>query len=412
MPTFLTLPVVSHPSDEGVFAFNRRKSLAAVAAACLGSATALAQVPPKNAKPPVTALPCGDDWPAWVQFRSLFVLADGRVVDPDTPRAQTVSEAQAYGLFFALAANDRPSFEKILKWTENNLANGDLTAQLPAWIWGRRDDGAWGIVDGNSATDADLWIIYALGEAGRLWRDKRFTALASVIADRLLRECVAELPGLGLTLLPGPKGFQLSAGRWRLNPSYFPMHLMRWMAKQYPNPAWGKLAVTARTIILGSAPKGFSPDWVIYQANKGFELDLQGAERGEGAYNAIRVYLWAGLMATGDPTARQLVKAFTPMVKFVAKAGHPPESIDILTGQGLKPSPSGFSSAVLPLLEASGDKTTLQAQLNRLQAKPIRTKAYYEQALNLFGMGWHEAYYRFSADGKLLPKWRVACDRQ
>ena len=50
------------------------------------------------------------------------------MLDPETQRAQTVSEAQAYGLFFALVANDRPSFEKILKWTENNMAGGDLTA--------------------------------------------------------------------------------------------------------------------------------------------------------------------------------------------------------------------------------------------------------------------------------------------
>jgi endoglucanase len=39
-------------------------------------------------------------------------------------------------LFFALVANDRAQFERLLSWTQNNLANGDLRAQQPAWLWG------------------------------------------------------------------------------------------------------------------------------------------------------------------------------------------------------------------------------------------------------------------------------------
>ena len=388
---------------------RRRKLLTVLAVTGWGAATLKAQTMPPQAVASGKAIACGGDWLAWAQFRTQFVAADGRVVDPDTPRAQTVSEAQAYGLFFALIANDRPSFEKILKWTEDNLAGGDLTAKLPAWIWGRRDDGGWGVVDANSASDADLWIIYALGEAGRLWRDKRFLALSSALADRLLRECAAELPGLGLALLPAPQGFQVGQGRWRLNPSYFPTHLMRWMVKHNPNPAWGKLASTALKIIVGSAPKGFAPDWITYQAGQGFEIDTQGQERGEGAYNAIRVYLWAGLLAANDPHSRTLLEALAPMSKFVAKNGYPPETVNIFSGEGLKAAPSGFSAAMLPFLQARGDKAALQAQLNRLQAKPIRPKAYYEQALNLFGTGWYEGYFKFSVDGNLLPRWKIAC---
>ena len=388
---------------------RRRTLLTALAATGWGTATLEAQTMPPQAVASGKAIACGSDWSAWAQFRTQFVAADGRVVDPDTPRAQTVSEAQAYGLFFALTANDRPSFERILKWTEDNLSEGDLTAKLPAWIWGRRDDGGWGVVDANSASDADLWIIYALGEAGRLWRDKRFLALSSVLADRLLRACTAELPGLGLTLLPAPQGFQAGQGRWRLNPSYFPMHLMRWMAKHNPNPAWGKLASTALKIIVGSAPKGLAPDWIIYQAGRGFEIDTPGQERGEGAYNAIRVYLWAGLLAANDPHSRTLLEALAPMSRFVAKNGYPPETVNILSGEGPKAAPSGFSAALLPFLQARGDNAALQAQLNRLQAKPIRPKAYYEQALNLFGMGWYEGYFKFSADGNLLPRWKAVC---
>src|SRR5207253_9506464 len=105
-------------------------------------------------------------------------------------------------------------------WTENNLAQGDLTAHLPAWIWGKRDDGSWGVIDTNPAADADLWIAYTLLEAGRLWQERRYTALGSVIAARIVRDETATLPGLGRTVLPGPVGFRLRADAWRLNPSY------------------------------------------------------------------------------------------------------------------------------------------------------------------------------------------------
>ncbi|MFL6704996.1 MAG: glycosyl hydrolase family 8, partial [Paraburkholderia graminis] len=92
-----------------------------------------------------TALAVSADWPAWEQFRRKFVSPDGRVIDVGSDDDRTVSEGQSYGLFFALVANDRASFDRLLHWTENNLAEGDLTAHLPAWLWGRGQDGKWGV---------------------------------------------------------------------------------------------------------------------------------------------------------------------------------------------------------------------------------------------------------------------------
>ena len=393
---------------------NRRQAIQGISASCLfGVWATQAAAQSAIAKPASTAnaVDCSNAWPAWATFRQQFVADDGRVVDPETQRAQTVSEAQAYGLFFALVANDRPTFEKILKWTENNMAGGDLTARLPAWIWGRRDDGQWGVVDANPASDAHLWIIYSLAEAARLWADKRLGALATVMADRLLRDTTANIPGLGLTLLPGPKGFQSGGDTWRLNPSYLPLHQMRWFAKHMPNPGWEKVLASARKIVLGSAPRGFAPDWIVYRANKGFEIDATGEAYGQGAYNAIRVYLWAGLMASGDANTKPLLNALAPMAKFVDVQGFPPEAVDIQTGAGLKPGPSGFSAALLPFLQARGDKAAFDAQQNRIAAKPIRQKAYYEQALSLFALGKIDGYYRFGADGSLVTKWTVPCTR-
>lgn len=345
-------------------------------------------------------------WGAWEEFKKRFLSEGGRIISNDEDGSRTYSEGQAYGLFFALVANDRAGFEKILRWTENNLCNGDMTARLPAWLWGKRKEGDWGVIDSNPASDADLWIAYALGEAGRLWGVARYRALASLLAARVLREETVEVPGLGLTLLPAPVGFAEGEGRWRFNPSYMPMQVMHWLAGTEPQSAWRQLADSSMKILLGSAPKGFSPDWTLYDTKQGFLIDTKGTEKGEGTYNAIRVYLWAGMMHPDATGRRALLKALEPMAQHVRNQGYPPESIDILTGKASGPAPSGFSVAMLPFLQAQGDKTALEAQRMRLEARPLRPEAYYEQVLSLFGQGWMDGVFRFAATGHLLPQWR------
>ena len=53
------------------------------------------------------------DWPAWESFREQR-SAVGRVVDYSTPGHITTSEGQSYAMFFALVADDRDSFAKLL----------------------------------------------------------------------------------------------------------------------------------------------------------------------------------------------------------------------------------------------------------------------------------------------------------
>lgn len=382
---------------------SRRQALQALG----GSGTFLLGGLPAWGQIPIKPLQTAPRWPAWEAFRQQFVSKEGRVIDSGSTRSQTFSEGQSYALFFSLVADDRASFETILNWTENNLCSGDITAQLPAWLWGRRDDETWGVLDSNSASDADLWIAYALGEAGRLWSDRRYRALSSLISARVLREETSNLPGLGTCLLPAAKGFAETAGSWRLNPSYMPLQLMRWFASNESDPAWKRLAESSLKIITGSAPQGFAPDWIVYDTQQGFLPDSTGAEKGQGAYNAIRVYLWAGMLHPDAPERQLLLKTLLPMARYVRDNGHPPESIDIRSGQAARPGPPGFSAAMLPFLDATGDTSALQMQRTRLEARPPRPDEYYAQALSLFGRGWLEGFYRFAANGHLQPRWKA-----
>lgn len=350
--------------------------------------------------------PC-EDWPQWRAFAQHFVSAEGRVIDHGRDGGVTTSEGQSYALFFALVANDPPAFERLLGWTRDNLAAGDLAARLPAWLWGKRKDGGWGVLDDNSASDSDMWIAYDLLEAGRLWRTPRYAALGRQLAQRILEQETADLPGLGLTLLPGRVGFRSADGGARLNPSYLPPQLVARLGAALPDTDWAKLRHSTSRVLLDGAPAGFAPDWLTYRPGKGLLADAESLALG--SYGAIRVYLWAGMLAPAAPLRDELLRRYRPMAQRVAQTGEPPETVDSRNGQAAGVGPAGFSAALLPLLHAQGEAAALQAQQNRIAALPGRPDAYYDHVLMLFGQGWLQGRYRFGAEGELLPAWEDAC---
>ncbi|WP_434109370.1 cellulose synthase complex periplasmic endoglucanase BcsZ [Paraburkholderia caffeinilytica] len=349
-------------------------------------------------------------WPRWQQFKRDFISPEGRVIDVGSDDSRTVSEGQSYGLFFALVANDRPAFDSILHWTEAHLAQGDLTAHLPAWLWGRTDSGQWDVLDANASSDADLWIAYALLEAGRAWQERSYTARGAVLAKRVLDEETASVPGLGLTLLPGPVGFHPAPDVWRVNPSYSPPQVIRGIGTHLPDDSrWTRLLASTGRVLLDTAPQGFSPDWALYRANHGFAPDPQ--TRAGSAYNAIRVYLWAGMLDPRDPLAQPLLTRLAPFAGFIAAHGAPPEKVDTTNGSvGANMGNAGFSAAAVPFLDARGQRALGDAQIARMEQLDRDTpRGYYTSVLSLFGLGWRDDRYRFAADGTLNMRWSSPC---
>lgn len=345
-----------------------------------------------------------DDWPAWQRFKTHSISADGRVIDTSDPRHITTSEGQSYALFFALVDNDRETFQRLLDWTRNNLAEGDLGARLPAWLWGRRETGDWGVIDANSAADADLWLAYTLLEAGRLWQHRGYRELGKRLAARIVEEEIATLPGFGPALLPGRSGF-VDDGLWRVNPSYLPPQLFTRLGAL--GPPWPALAAGVPRLLIETAPHGLAPDWVAWQAGDGWQPDPEHAC--EGDYDAIRVYLWLGMLDADAPRRDALLDHFAPMRDLTLNLGAPPEHIDACSGTYQGTGNSGFSAALLPFLaeRPGADTQGASAQRRRLAAQPPAPDAYYSQMLMLFGRGWDTGRYRFTAEGHLQPAWSL-----
>jgi endoglucanase len=349
--------------------------------------------------------PCAP-WPEWQAFKRLYLSDDGRVVDAGTRESLTVSEGQAYALTFALIADDRASFEKILAWTRDNLSGGDLGRTLPAWKWGRGEDGKWTILDRNSATDADLWIAYTLAQAGELWHRPAYTQIAQATAAHILRDEVALVPGLGATLLPGPRGF-VTQETWRLSASYAPIQVLRGLGRIGDPSLWAAVLDSSLRVIMGSAPRGYASDWIVYHEPQGFSVDA--VSHGAGSYNAIRVYLWAGMLAEDDPEAKRLARQLEPMAAAAAH-GMPPESIDTTTLEVRDQAPVGFLAALLPLLVRFRYSDAVESYSKRIEAGALKdNQHYYSDVLTLFGLGWFQGRFRFDRHGDLRVRWSGAC---
>lgn len=382
---------------------NRRAALRALSVAPLALAVAGA---PRVAR----AEPSRTPWPLWDAYVARFLSPDGRVIDDQD--ASTTSEAQAYAAFFALVAGDRGLFARTVQWTRDNLAGGCLGDRLPGWRWGRAPDGAWRLLDENAASDADLWLGYALLEGGRLWDDVAFDALGrSVLAHLVARE-IATLPGLGPTLLPGPVGFHADPATWRLNPSYVPLQLAAGLASaRVPGP-WGAVRASAARIIEASAPRGVAADWLAWRAPRGFVVDqVAGAI---GSYDAIRVPLWAGMLDRADPLRARMLARLGGLAAHRRRHGAVPERFDTRSGRAEGEGPPGFLAALLPAALGTDDAVAIDGALEARRSGALYGAAprYYDQNLALFARGFAEGRFDFARDGRLRVAWRGAPPRR
>jgi endoglucanase len=192
-----------------------------------------------------------------------------------------------------------------------------------------------------------------------------------------------------------------------------PLPILRRFAAVSPNGPWDEIATNTALLISVNNPKGYAVDWLSYESkpdgNAGFIVDPEKGERG--SYDAIRVYLWAGMTSKKDPLATPIMKSLHGMTEAALKNGMPPEVINVQQGTFSGVSPIGFSAALLPFFKTSGQVDVLSKQLNRVNKAIVENASqqqtesarmpYYDYVLCLFGTGWIEKRYQFMPNGKL-----------
>jgi endoglucanase len=213
----------------------------------------------------------------WQSYRQNFISPEGRVVIPEQGRG-TISEAQAYALLQAGWAGDAATFARVHVWTRQHLSRvkgpGD---HLLSWSWGQLPDGSWGLMDANTASDANLDYALALTLAARRgWRappdmPDYLEEARQMLGDILAQEVVT-LPGGQLLLTPG--NWHETEPPYLANPSYFSPAAYQLFARIQPEPRWVRLRqstyqlLTALTQGLGGQPGvGLFPDWCRVDAS-------------------------------------------------------------------------------------------------------------------------------------------------
>lgn len=362
------------------------------------------------------------NWPLWESWASRYVQEDGRMLSSSMEQNHSTSEGQSYGMFFALVGNDQSRFDRLWQWTRANMLGADPGNRLPGWLWGQGKDGQWQLQDANSASDADLWIVYTLLEAARLWQKPQYRTDALQLLGNIESKLVVDLPGLGKMVLPGPEGFAQPNHLWSLNPSYLPVPLLRRLTKETPEGPWKEIADNTVKMIRSTSPNGYVADWIGYRGTSPqsglFVTDPVKGERG--SYDAIRVYLWAGMTPRNDPAFSPLLTALDGMAQSTASTGIPPEVVQVATGTLEGKAPFGYSAALIPYFLAKGQPWLADQQQRRVQesiaaafaaentnAEPL----YYNIMLSLFGLGWAEKRYQFRQDGTLKLSWETSCVR-
>ncbi|MEN0060814.1 MAG: glycosyl hydrolase family 8 [Myxococcota bacterium] len=323
---------------------------------------------------------------AFSDYIDRFVQPDGRVVD-HAAGGITTSEGQSYALVRAVWSNDRDSFDRVRQWMRDNLQHGDPTA-LPAWKWGQQPDGSWGILDQNPATDADLFVAYALILGAERWGAPDMQAQALAILERVWNEETAVVDGHRV-LLPGP--WAANKPVLRLNPSYSLPFAYRVFAKVDTAHDWASFVDDTYWMFDAvTNDLGLQPDWVWMDATTGQVVpapDGEVEQLGFG-FEAMRVpwTLAAEARWYDDARAKALLKRYQSLRERYHRTGGLPAVIEPDGSAGRDHPYLGLYGALLP---AWGITFPSDAeQLYKDVIRPVRTASGWGSADDYYAHNW------------------------
>jgi endoglucanase len=314
----------------------------------------------------------------WTTYQQAFVAPDGRVRDPNQ-NSISHSEGQGYGLLLALMNDDRPAFDRILKWTVDNLqVRRDA---LLAWSWGRRPNGDWNVIDYNNASDGDILIAFALLKAAQRWDDLMYRQAAQRLIRDIRTQLAVTVQDYQL-IAPAYFGFNGDAGHV-FNTGYLVLPAFAEFARTDDEVFWNRVLTDSRRLLeRGSFSRFKLPaDWVSL-ANG--QVTVDRARSPYFGYEAIRLPLYLAWHGAGDRLA-----AFTDYLQFVHNAGYLPNRVNLIDGTvSADEAPAGFY-AVMGLCAERLGREPLAGNLLREAAGRIarEPKDYFSNTLYLLARG-------------------------
>ena len=322
-----------------------------------------------------TPLPLGGvlkDQPGWESYKQRLVTPSGRVIDTGNELISH-SEGQGYGMLLAVAAADKPAFDRIWGWTRANLMVRD--DELIAWRWTPNHRPA--VSDMNNATDGDMLVAWALTEAAELWGEANYRSSARRIAVELGRKTVLFKTPNGALVLPAVSGFSAEdrPDGPVINLSYYVFPALSRLPLAAPELDWQGIAQTGLDLIKLTkfGPARLPSDWI--SARNGEFKPAEGFPA-QFSYNSIRIPLYMAWAGIGD------WDHYSDIYAWAAKRRGVLNAIDVITGAETERFVEGGYSAVGALLLCALDGTPPPPDFSA----PRDSENYYPATLGLLSL--------------------------
>ena len=284
----------------------------------------------------------------WVKYRDRFITEDGRVRDTANKEISH-TEGQGSAMLFAQAFDDRATFDRVWRWTQDKLRRPD--SALFAWRWDPSNTGQ-PVSDTNNASDGDILIAWSLSLAARRWHDRDYAVEARRIVTEIRAKLIDRKDGR-LVLMPGTDGFKFDDGSILVNPSYYIFPAFREFSRVDPSPDWQRLRRDGLSLLNKArfGQWGLTTDWIMV-ADSGAVSPAANLPPRFG-FDAIRIPLYLVWDGAGTPQAlaaeRRYWDAFAAVNKPV------PAWVDVTNGAIAPfPAPAGFR-AIIQLAQGRND---------------------------------------------------------
>ncbi len=241
---------------------------------------------------------------------SVYFLDGDKGFILDTGSNDVRTEGMSYGMMISVQLDKPEEFDRLWRWSKENMAYGKDSAWDGYFCWQCLPDGT--KIGGSNASDGELYYVTSLLLAGEKWNRPDYTAEANTILDKIMTKDGDKTGVYNLfdddtkliTFVPDSVGHVFS------DPSYMlPAFLDYWGEKaESRNDYWKEAAQAARHhLIVSSNPTtGLHPDYSNYDGTP-YAWPRAGYDTSIYMYDAIRCAMNIGMDAylTQKDTRRQ-----------------------------------------------------------------------------------------------------------
>lgn len=314
----------------------------------------------------------------WSAYAGRFIRDDGRVVDIEKA-GKSHSESQGYGMLLAVRADDKATFESVLRFTFSKMRRND---GLISWLYNPKSYR--GVEDRNNASDGDILIAYALLSAGLKWDDRRYARAAMPMIDAIGTKLLERRDGF-VRLKPGAYGFEPGqhADGPVVNLSYYIFGaFLMFDAVDDEHPwleAWQSGLMLVKASLAGR--ERVTPDWITMGARNYLQPASGFAKKS--SYDAVRVPLYMAL--GGQVPARY----FTSFDRAWNENGRGmPKDYDIAAGRTLMHMNEPGYRAIAGIAACAARNVPLPAGAHRFEIR-----SYFSSTLHLLALTAVRAHY-------------------